>query len=85
MTPAQIRRLIRDGLATGRLWRISAGSVWAGMDIWNDVCAVCLEPIKPGTVSYELENPAGVAVEVHYACYVLWRDESASGCPHIGQ
>lgn len=78
MTPAEVRRLIRNGFATGGLWRIGAGEVWAGTEAGKERCDVCLEPIKPGTVSYELENPSGIAVEVHYSCYFLWRDESAS-------
>lgn len=74
MAPSLTRR-IREDLVTGRLWPITSEAVWASTATGADTCVVCLERITDG-VSYELINPAGMDIVVHYSCYLLWRHES---------
>jgi hypothetical protein len=75
MAPS-LKQRIREAFVTGELWPLSSQKVWAGVGNGKDRCSVCLERITHG-VSYELDSPAGAEVVVHYACYLLWRQESA--------
>ena len=71
-----LKQRIREAFVTGELWPLSAEQVWASVADGKHRCTVCLERITHG-VAYELSSPAGTDLVVHYACYVLWRHESA--------
>jgi hypothetical protein len=75
MAPS-LKQRIREAFVTGELWPLSSQNVRASVGDGTERCAVCLERIRHG-VSYELNSPAGAEVVVHYACYLLWRQESA--------
>jgi hypothetical protein len=74
MAPS-LKQRVRKSFVTGDLWPLPSQNVWASVGDGTEWCAVCLERITG--VSYELTSPAGAEVVVHYACYLLWRQESA--------
>ena len=65
---------IRARLASGDL-PLAGQTVTAGPGIHHP-CIVCLMPITPNEVEYEVSDNAGGVVVSHISCYVLWRAET---------
>jgi hypothetical protein len=69
-----IRDLLIEGLASGRLWIVEAGPVWAGHRTFK-LCVVCRLRIDADHIQYDVPGPCGT-LPAHVDCYRVWRAES---------
>lgn len=71
LTDLAIRARVRDGLATGRLWRLADDRAkLRGATDGDPECHVCAETISRGQ-AFRLAR-ASVVVLVHLECYMFW-------------
>src|SRR4029453_1954888 len=68
-----IRDLLIEGLASGRLWIVEAGPVWAGHGTFKR-CVVCRLRIDADHIQYDVPGPGGT-LPAHVDCYRVWRAE----------
>jgi hypothetical protein len=66
LTDLGIRARVRDGLATGRLWRLTDDRATDG----DPECHVCSQTIPRGE-AFRLGRAAAVVL-VHLECYMFW-------------
>ena len=72
---SSIRRVVRERLASGVLWPIRGTVTWAGYGSGH-ACCVCGKPINGSQVEYEVENGLRKLPGCHFACFVIWHEES---------
>lgn len=65
---------VRARLVSGHLPR--AGLTVAAGPGTHHPCIVCLMPITPSQIEYEVSDNAGGVVVSHFRCYLLWRAET---------
>ena len=65
---------VRARLVSGDLPR--AGLTVAAGPGTHRPCTVCLMPITPSQIEYEVSDNAGAVVMSHFRCYLLWRAET---------
>ena len=71
LTDLGMRARVRDGLATGRLWRLADDRAkLRGATDGDPECHVCAEPISRGQ-AFRLARAAAVVL-VHLECYMFW-------------
>jgi hypothetical protein len=71
LTAAGIRAHVHEGLATGRLWRLTSDRArLVGASAAGSRCHVCAEAISRGQV-FRVARPAAVVL-VHLECYMFW-------------
>jgi len=71
LTDLGIRARVRDGLATGRLWRLTADrATLRGATDGDPECHVCSQTIPRGQ-AFRLGRAAAVVL-VHLECYMFW-------------
>jgi len=71
LTDLGIRARVRDGLATGRLWRLADDRAkLRGATDGDPECHVCAETISRGQ-AFRLARAAAVVL-VHLECYMFW-------------
>lgn len=72
---ANLRRLVRQRLDSGRLPAVPPGHTLAGQGS-DCACAVCEAIISPRELEYETESGDAGAQHFHIACYTAWFMES---------
>ena len=65
---------VRARLANGELPR--AGLTIAAGPGAHHPCIVCLMPITPSQIEYEVSDNVGGVLTSHFRCYLLWRAET---------
>jgi hypothetical protein len=71
LTGSDIRARVHEGLATGRLWRLTDDRArLRGATDGGPRCHVCGEPISRGQ-AFSLARAAAVVL-VHLECYMFW-------------
>ena len=71
LTAAGIRAHVHEGLATGRLWRLTSDRArLVGTSAGGARCHVCAEPI-PGGQAFSVARSATVVL-AHLECYMFW-------------
>ena len=71
LTDIEIRARVRDGLATGRLWRLADDRAkLLGAKSGDPQCHVCSETISRGQ-AFRLDRESAVVL-VHLECYMFW-------------
>jgi len=71
LTDLGIRARVRDGLATGRLWRLADDRAkLRGATAGEPQCHVCSEPIARGQ-AFGLARGSAIVL-VHLECYMFW-------------
>ena len=65
---------VRVRMANGDLPR--AGLTLTAGSGSHHPCIVCLMPITPSQIEYEVSDNAGGVVVSHFRCYLLWRAET---------
>jgi hypothetical protein len=73
--PEDVRLLVIEALARGKLWPLKDGRVRAGRGI-GAICRICSEPITGDHVEYKVAGPTE-CVTVHLSCYVVWQEEES--------
>jgi hypothetical protein len=67
----EIRALVHEGLATGRLWRlVDDRAKLLGASDGSARCHVCSDPISRGQ-AFGVTRPAAAGL-VHLECYMFW-------------
>jgi hypothetical protein len=75
MEEAQIRQRVRRLHETGEVPCDNVdGKLWAGRGS-GDLCALCIEPIAPTEIEFEVELSSGAVLRVHRRCHQLWEEE----------
>jgi hypothetical protein len=72
---------VRARLASGDLPR--AGLTLTAGPGTHGPCIVCLMPIAPRQIEYEVSDNAGGVVVAHFRCYLLWRAETRRRDPEV--
>jgi hypothetical protein len=71
LTAAEIRARVHEGLATGRLWRLTSDRArLVGASAAGPRCHVCAETIAHGQV-FSIARSATVVL-AHLECYMFW-------------
>ena len=83
MDDDEIRRRIRDKLATGDLPRQHAVRTWAGFGT-GQTCGACDDVIQTDTVELEAEGADQKFHFYHSRCYMLLAQERNRGSPISG-
>jgi len=74
MNDANVRQLVRDKIADGRLPRSPAGAVSATNGTGQE-CDACSTPVSHDDVLYRLAHEGFTQLRVHATCFAIWRDE----------
>jgi hypothetical protein len=73
--PSSVRRTLRILLASGALRPLRGRVTWAGYGSGH-ACCVCGQPVGRSEVEYEVDDGRPKMMECHFACFVLWHEES---------
>jgi hypothetical protein len=70
-----VRAIVRVLLASGALWPIRGSIQWAGYGS-GKACCVCGKPINRSQIEYEADDGSRRLPACHFACFVVWHEES---------
>jgi len=76
MDDPQLRRRIREKLATGQLPRKPPAKVWAGTAT-RKMCVACEAVIEESDIEIEMELGPGETFYLHRRCHEVWSEERA--------
>lgn len=72
-----VRPIVRALLASGVLLPVKGRVTWAGYGSGKS-CGVCGKPVNGSEVEYELDDGRSKMLGCHFACFVVWQEESRS-------
>lgn len=70
-----VRRTVRILLASGALSPLRGRVMWAGHGSGH-ACYVCGAPVGRAEVEYEVDDGRPKMMGCHFACFVVWHEES---------
>ncbi len=72
-----LAQVVRTKLTAGSLAPLRSKVAWAGNGS-GKACGVCGKPVSGSEVEYEVEQGGRRATGCHFACFVVWKEESRS-------
>ncbi len=75
---ASVRRTVRILLASGALRPLRGRVTWGGYGGYGSghPCCVCGRPVGRSEVEYEVDDGRPKMMGCHFACFVVWHEES---------
>ncbi len=72
---SSVRAIVRTLLTSGALWAIRGAVQWAGYGS-GKACCVCGKTVKLSDIEYEADDGGRRLPGCHFACFVVWYEES---------
>ena len=72
---SSVRSIVRASLLSGHLWPIRGPVQWTGYGS-GKACCVCGKSVRHSEVEYEADDGLRRLPGCHFACFVVWYEES---------